>query len=165
MACFLRKISLLLDKSLSLFSIIVSYKTQRGCFARNFFGFRNGFIFTVGGVQAYNFGNFNFEIGVEGKGQKHVPTFSGWGLGAKMGLNTKIVSKIDRALILTSFESSRKKIKIKKVKIRRKMIELCQLMFRLKSGIWPILGLKLAILATFFKISTSNLFRLIEKPN
>ena len=40
-----------------------------------------------------------------------------------------------------------------------------------KSGIWPILGLKLAILATFFKISTSNLFcpaftiRLIGKPN
>ena len=28
----------------------------------------------------------------------------------------------------------------------------------LKSGIWPILGLKLAIVATFFKISTSNLF-------
>ena len=52
------------------------------------------------------------------------------------------------------------------------MIELCQLMSRLKSGIWPILGLKLAILATFFKISTSNLFcpaftiRLIGgKPN
>ena len=44
-------------------------------------------------------------------------------------------------------------------------------MSRLKSGIWPILGLKLAILATFFKISTSNLFcpaftiRLIGKPN
>ena len=38
------------------------------------------------------------------------------------------------------------------------MIELCQLMSRLKSGIWPILGLKLAILATSFKISTSNLF-------
>ena len=37
------------------------------------------------------------------------------------------------------------------------MIELCQLMSRLKSGIWPILGLQLAILATFFKISTSNL--------
>ena len=27
-----------------------------------------------------------------------------------------------------------------------------------KSGSWPILGLKLAILAIFFKISTSNLF-------
>ena len=45
------------------------------------------------------------------------------------------------------------------------MIELCPLMSR------PILGLKLAILATFFKISTSNLFcsaftiRLIGKPN
>ena len=44
-------------------------------------------------------------------------------------------------------------------------------MSRLKSGIWPILGLKLAILATFFEISTSNLFcptftiRLIGKPN
>ena len=38
------------------------------------------------------------------------------------------------------------------------MTELCQLMFRLKSGIWPILGLELAFLATFFKISTSNLF-------
>ena len=44
-------------------------------------------------------------------------------------------------------------------------------MSRLKSGIWPILGLKLAILATFFKISTSNLFcqaftiGLIGKPN
>ena len=51
------------------------------------------------------------------------------------------------------------------------MIELCPLMSRLKSGIWPGLGLKLAILATFFKISTSNLFcpafkiRLIGKPN
>ena len=32
------------------------------------------------------------------------------------------------------------------------------LMSRLKSGIWPILGLKLAILAIFFKISTSHLF-------
>ena len=29
------------------------------------------------------------------------------------------------------------------------MIELCPLMSRLESGIWPILGLKLAILATF----------------
>ena len=51
------------------------------------------------------------------------------------------------------------------------MIELCRLMSRLKIGIWPVLGLKLAILATFFKISTSNLFcpaftiRLIGKPN
>ena len=51
------------------------------------------------------------------------------------------------------------------------MNELCQLMSRLKSGIWPILGLKLAILATFIDISTSNLFcpsftiRLIGKPN
>ena len=51
------------------------------------------------------------------------------------------------------------------------MIELCPIMSRLKSGIWPILGFKLAILATFFKISTSNLFcpaftiRLIGKPN
>ena len=51
------------------------------------------------------------------------------------------------------------------------MIELCPLMSRLKSGIWPVLGLKLAILATFLKISTSNLFcpaftiRLIGKPN
>ena len=51
------------------------------------------------------------------------------------------------------------------------MIELCPLTSRLKSGIWPVLGLKLAILATFFKISTSNLFcpaftiRLIGKPN
>ena len=44
------------------------------------------------------------------------------------------------------------------------MLELCKIMSRLKSGIW-------AILATFFKISTSNLFcpaftiRLIGKPN
>ena len=51
------------------------------------------------------------------------------------------------------------------------MTELCPLMSRLKSGIWPILSLKLAILATLFKISTSNLFcpafilRLIGKPN
>ena len=51
------------------------------------------------------------------------------------------------------------------------MIELCKLMFRLKSGIWPILGRKLAISATFFKISTLNLFCpaftiiLIGKPN
>ena len=51
------------------------------------------------------------------------------------------------------------------------MIELCQLMYRLKSCIWPVLGLKLAILATFFKISTSNLFcpvftiKLIGKTN
>ena len=46
-----------------------------------------------------------------------------------------------------------------------------ELKSRVKSGIWPILGLKLAILATFFKKSTSNLFclaftiRLIGKPN
>ena len=53
------------------------------------------------------------------------------------------------------------------------MIELCPRMCRLKSGIWPVLplGLKLAILATFLKISTSNLFcpaftlRLIGNPN
>ena len=51
------------------------------------------------------------------------------------------------------------------------MIELCYLKSRLKSGIWPILGFKLAILATFFKISTLNLFclaftiRLIGKLN
>ena len=51
------------------------------------------------------------------------------------------------------------------------MIELCQLMPRLKSGIWLILGPKLAVLATFFKISTLNLFcpaftiRSIGKPN
>ena len=51
------------------------------------------------------------------------------------------------------------------------MIELCSLMSWLKSCIWPILGLKLAILATFFKISTLNLFcpastiRLIGKLN
>ena len=51
------------------------------------------------------------------------------------------------------------------------MIELCPLMSRLKSGIWPILGLKLAILVTFFEILTSNLFcpiftiRSIGKPN
>ena len=44
-------------------------------------------------------------------------------------------------------------------------------MFRLISGIWPIFGLKLAILATFIMISTSKLFcpaftiRLIGKPN
>ena len=43
--------------------------------------------------------------------------------------------------------------------------------FRLKSGIWPILGLEWTILATLLKISTSNLFcpaftlRLIGKPN
>ena len=43
------------------------------------------------------------------------------------------------------------------------MIELCQLMSRLKSCIWPILGLKLAILATFFNISTSNLFCIYNK--
>ena len=53
--------------------------------------------------------------------------------------------------------------KIKNVKIG--------IMSRLKSDIWPILDLKLAILAIFFKISTSNLFclaftfRLIGKPN
>ena len=47
------------------------------------------------------------------------------------------------------------------------MIELCPLMSRLISGIWPILAIKLAILATFSKISTSNLFTiiLIGKPN
>ena len=81
-----------------------------------------------------------------------------------MGPNTKI---------WTPFNLSRKnkQFKIKKVKIGFEMIELCQLMSRLKGGIWPILGLKLAILATFFKISTSNLFcpaftiRLVGKPN
>ena len=47
-----------------------------------------------------------------------------------------------------------------------------RVMSRLKSGIWPVLGLiKSAILATFFTILTSNLFcpaytiRLIGKPN
>ena len=51
------------------------------------------------------------------------------------------------------------------------MIRVMPIKVRLKSGIWPILGLKLAILVTFFKISTSNLFclaftiRLIGKPN
>ena len=45
------------------------------------------------------------------------------------------------------------------------MIELCQLMSRLKSGIWPILGLKLAILATFFEICPTFTIRLIGKPN
>ena len=77
-----------------------------------------------------------------------------------MGPNTKILTKRDRALIWTPFDSSRKnkQFKIKKV----------NLMSGLKSGIWPILGLKLA---TFFKISTLNLFcpaftkRLIGKPN
>ena len=40
-----------------------------------------------------------------------------------------------------------------------------------KWNVWPILGLKLAVLAMFFKISTSNLFcpvhtfRLIGEPN
>ena len=38
--------------------------------------------------------------------------------------------------------------------------ELCPLMFRLKSGIWPTLGLKLAILAFFF----DGLAFLIEAP-
>ena len=73
-----------------------------------------------------------------------------------MGPNTKILTKRDSALIWTPFDSSRenKQFQTKKVK----MIELCPLMSMLKSGIWPVLGLKLAILATFFKISTSNLF-------
>ena len=76
-------------------------------------------------------------------------------------------------MIFKPFDSSQinKQLKIKEVKIGKKMTELYPLMFRLKSGIWPILCLKLAILATFFKISTSNLFcpaftlRLIGKPN
>ena len=45
-------------------------------YCKELFGFRNGFIFIAamlrgggGGVQAYNFGNFNFKIGVEGEGQ------------------------------------------------------------------------------------------------
>ena len=61
-----------------------------------------------------------------------------------MGPNTKILTKRDRALIWTPLDSSRKnkQFKIKKVKIGCKIIELCQLMSRLKSGIWPILGLK-----------------------
>ena len=90
-----------------------------------------------------------------------------------MGPNTKMLTKRDIALICTPLNLSRKnkQFKIKKVKIRLKMIELCPLMSRLKSGIWPILGLNLAILATIFKISTSNFFcsafaiRLIGKPN
>ena len=81
-----------------------------------------------------------------------------------MGPNTKILTKRDRALVWTPFDMSpkNKQFKIKKVKIGCKMIELCQLKSSLKSGIWPILGLK---------ISTSNLFcpaftiRLIGKPN
>ena len=43
-------------------------------------------------------------------------------------------------------------------------MELCPLMSRLKSGIWPILGLKLAIFATFFKISTTNLLTKNVEP-
>ena len=80
-----------------------------------------------------------------------------------MGPNTKILTKRDSALILTPFDSSckNKQFKIRKVKIRLKMIELCPLLSRHKSGIWPILGLKLAILATFFKILTPNLFCLV----
>ena len=64
-----------------------------------------------------------------------------------MGPNTKILTKRD-ILIWTPFDSSRKnkQFKIKKVKNGLKMIELCPLKSRLKSGI--ILGLKLAVLAT-----------------
>ena len=77
-----------------------------------------------------------------------------------MGPNTKMLTKRDIALIWKPFDSTfkNKQIKIKKFRIGWKMIELCQLLSRLKSGIWPILGLKLAILARFFEISTSNLF-------
>ena len=90
-----------------------------------------------------------------------------------MGANTKILTKRNRALIWTPFDSSRKNKQfiIKKVKIGSKMIEVCPLISRPKSGIWPILGLKLAIFATFFEISFLNLFclsftiRLIGKPN
>ena len=79
-----------------------------------------------------------------------------------MGPNTKIVTKRDIALIWTPFDSSRKnkQFKIKKVKIGWKMIELCQLKSRLKSGIWPILGLKLAILATFLRYRLQICFAL-----
>ena len=59
-----------------------------------------------------------------------------------MGPNTKILTKRYRALNLTPFDSSRKN---KQFKIKKVKIELCLLTFRLKSGIWPILGLKLAI--------------------
>ena len=63
-----------------------------------------------GGIQAYNFGNFDYEIRVEGEGQDTSRLFwAGFGsmrtflpmlgLGAKMGPNTKILTKRDRALI------------------------------------------------------------------
>ena len=60
-----------------------------------------------------------------------------------MGPNTKILTKRDRALIWTPFDSVRKnkQFKIKAVKIGLKMIELCPLMSRLKSGIWPVLNI------------------------
>ena len=47
--------------------------------------------------------------------------------------------------------------KSKPKEIDYRVMPIKALMFRLKSGIWPILGLKLAIFATFFKISTSNI--------
>ena len=83
-----------------------------------------------GGVQAYKFGNFNYEIRVEGEGQDTSRLFKGGfgtmrtilpmrSLGAKIGPNTKILTKRDKALIWTPFDSSRKnkQFKIKKVKI------------------------------------------------
>ena len=51
----------------------------------------------AGEVQAYNFGNFDFEIRVEGECQDTSRNFkSGFGsmrLGAKMGPNNKILTK------------------------------------------------------------------------
>ena len=76
-------------------------------------------------AQAYNFGNFNYEIRVEGEGQDMSRLFwAGFGsmrtnlpmrgLEAKMGPNTKILTKRDRALIWTPFNLSRKNKQFKK---------------------------------------------------
>ena len=68
-------------------------------------------------VQAYNFGNFDYEIRVEGEGQEsgHGPNFLGWfwvhahnftlvRARSKTGPNTNIFTKRARALILTPID-------------------------------------------------------------
>ena len=61
---------------------------------------RFSFNFTLRGAQAFNFGNFDFEIWVEGEGQDTSQNFKGgfgsmrtilpmWGVGAKLGPKSK----------------------------------------------------------------------------
>ena len=89
-----------------------------------------------------------------------------------MGPKTKIYTLGDKALKLSLFDSSRKNKQSEKKCLNRMKNNQVMLIMRSRSIVAVCLFLaKTAILATFFKISTSNLFcpsftlRLISKPN